>query len=513
MKEERNYTVYIHVNKINSKTYVGITMQNPPEKRWANGMGYIHNKYFTRAIEKYNWNIGFEHIILFKDKTKKEAEELEILFIKILKSNNPKYGYNISNGGNTVGTHSEETKLKISRIKKGKNLSYKNYISKKVICDNKEFGCIIDCANYYNINNTTMGGWLNKNVNMPQKFIDLGLRYVNDDNTYYEPQKIRKIICNNKIFNTIEECAEYYNIKPQNLYNWLTERYGMPEKYIKLGLRYVDDKTTIYNKQTTPTSTKIICDDIIFDTIESCANYYNISRGKITYWLRLNKMPQQFIDMKLRYYNKINFDNNQIPEIMPLKRCTTNKEVVCDNMIFYSIRNCADYYKINHNTMACWLSGRSKMPIKFIKLGLAFSNDENNIKQARYILCGNKIFDTMSDCADYYNIPVSRMQSWFQLNSMPQNFIDLGLRWSDDDNFNPNPQIKPSKLIICDNKVFNKTKNCANYYDIQPQNVSRWLNGARKMPQKYIDLGLRYYNPEVDGDIEQYEQYIETKAV
>ena len=114
---EQNYTVYMHICP-NGKRYIGITKQKP-EKRWNNGKGYLANEYFTNAIKKYGWE-NIEHIILFTNLTKCEAENKEIELIKYYKSNNRKYGYNIQNGGNTIGTHSKETKLKISKANKGK---------------------------------------------------------------------------------------------------------------------------------------------------------------------------------------------------------------------------------------------------------------------------------------------------------------------------------------------------------------------------------------------------------
>lgn len=39
-KEERNYKVYIHTNKLNNKKYIGITKQDP-ERRWKNGWGVL----------------------------------------------------------------------------------------------------------------------------------------------------------------------------------------------------------------------------------------------------------------------------------------------------------------------------------------------------------------------------------------------------------------------------------------------------------------------------------------
>ena len=115
---EKNYYVYIHINKLNNKTYIGITSQNP-KVRWNNGYGYFNQKKFYNAILKYGWD-NFEHKIIFSGLTKEEAEMKEIELIKVYKSNQQEYGYNIANGGNCVGTCSEITKQKISNANKGR---------------------------------------------------------------------------------------------------------------------------------------------------------------------------------------------------------------------------------------------------------------------------------------------------------------------------------------------------------------------------------------------------------
>ena len=108
-----NYTVYKHQNKINNKVYIGITSMAPP-KRWNNGHGYYHNTHFDAAIKKYGWE-NFEHIILFGNLSKKEAEEKEIALIQQYKSLDANYGYNIAKGGiSGVAYHSQISKEKMS---------------------------------------------------------------------------------------------------------------------------------------------------------------------------------------------------------------------------------------------------------------------------------------------------------------------------------------------------------------------------------------------------------------
>lgn len=115
------YTVYMHISP-SGKRYIGITMRNPL-KRWGhNGYCYKNNEYFYRSILKYGWD-NFQHLILYSGLSKEDAEKMEIDLIAKYKTTNNQFGYNIENGGNTIGTHSEETRKKISEWHKGKHLS------------------------------------------------------------------------------------------------------------------------------------------------------------------------------------------------------------------------------------------------------------------------------------------------------------------------------------------------------------------------------------------------------
>ena len=109
--EEKCYTVYMHICP-NNKKYIGITKLKP-KNRWKNGKSYKTQQLFFRAIQKYGWD-NIKHEILFSNLTKEEAEQKEIELIALYKSNQREYGYNVANGGNCVGSVSEETKKKIS---------------------------------------------------------------------------------------------------------------------------------------------------------------------------------------------------------------------------------------------------------------------------------------------------------------------------------------------------------------------------------------------------------------
>lgn len=120
---EKQYIVYSHTTP-NGKVYIGITSQTNPNRRWQNGLGYRTQPMFHRAIVKYGWD-NIKHEVLYSGLKKEEAEKIEIALIAMYDSTNPDHGYNVENGGNCVGTHSEETKSKISEAQKGsKNHMY-----------------------------------------------------------------------------------------------------------------------------------------------------------------------------------------------------------------------------------------------------------------------------------------------------------------------------------------------------------------------------------------------------
>lgn len=123
--------MYLHTTP-NNKRYVGITHQYPLNLRWKSGKGYKGNTYFYKAIQKYGWD-NIKHEVLFENLTKEEAEQKEIELIEFYKSNNRRFGYNIENGGNCCGTHSEETKKKISIANKGNTYCLGRKISKEHI--------------------------------------------------------------------------------------------------------------------------------------------------------------------------------------------------------------------------------------------------------------------------------------------------------------------------------------------------------------------------------------------
>lgn len=106
-------SVYIFINVINNKVYIGKTIDSYTY-RWSchKNSSKLHNYYFYKAINKYGWD-NFNKYVIFQteelENTKENKEyldkiilEKEKYYINFYKSNNSEYGYNLTNGGEGV---------------------------------------------------------------------------------------------------------------------------------------------------------------------------------------------------------------------------------------------------------------------------------------------------------------------------------------------------------------------------------------------------------------------------
>ena len=204
----KKYIVYRHSSKTTGKVYIGITCQNPI-KRWGAGNNYKGCLHFYSAILKYGWD-DFEHTILHEHLSKSKAIEIEKSLIAYYKALSK--SYNMTEGGDGVIQStkvSNDTRDKMSKAHKGQMTGEKNPMfgkhhdkewkdrnskmmkerhrntphpmGKKVICDGVMFQNIAECAKVYGQDRTTMSRWLRGKYKMPQKFVKLGLRYYSED--------------------------------------------------------------------------------------------------------------------------------------------------------------------------------------------------------------------------------------------------------------------------------------------------------------------------------------------
>lgn len=123
--------IYKWANKVNGKKYVGQTIH--PEKRYQQHKRgeRADSQIVDRAILKYGpKNFDYTVLLTIHADTREELrgllDEAEIALIRLEQSYyKTGLGYNMTLGGMTRGsyTHTETTKMKLSRIMKGKKLS------------------------------------------------------------------------------------------------------------------------------------------------------------------------------------------------------------------------------------------------------------------------------------------------------------------------------------------------------------------------------------------------------
>lgn len=114
--------IYKITNEINDKIYIGQTTQSLNDRiknYWDEVVYSKTSRPIIEAMRKYGYNKFHFEIVEDNINSKEELDQKEIYYIKFFHSLTKENGYNIENGGNSVGKHSEETKYKISQAQLG----------------------------------------------------------------------------------------------------------------------------------------------------------------------------------------------------------------------------------------------------------------------------------------------------------------------------------------------------------------------------------------------------------
>ena len=232
--KERYGIIYKIENTVNGKVYIGQTTSSFNKRYKREGVGIErvynhhkslkeHNRYYNdhllRSIEKY----GFEAFDVIEEfdvaYSKEELDSLEKKYIIEFDCINN--GYNHEDGGSN-GRPSEETCKKISEARKGKYIGENNpnYGNHKLAGENNPM---------YGKKHTEQtrqkrsnNHWNCKGENHPlygkhhseEERIKISESLKGKKCGENSP-RARKIIClnDNKIFNTLKECTEYYKLK------------------------------------------------------------------------------------------------------------------------------------------------------------------------------------------------------------------------------------------------------------------------------------------------------------
>lgn len=306
MAREKVCGIYKITNLINGKVYIG--QSNDIEDRWRdhkwistqeNKIEYSYPLY--RAFRKYGLeNFSFEVIEQCPEEDLNEKEIYYIEFYRAYFHYENSNGYNQTLGGEgTRGKKiSDETREKIRISCTGRKSSR----TKTVISEGKTFRNAEECANYYGISKGTLKQWLTGRYCMPLEWYEKGLRYEEKSMEDYEIRNKILVICDDKIFNSIKECANYYNVSYNAMVSWLNKTEAMPQQFFDMKLHFKKDNFENCNYKIQQGIKKIECENMIFESLKECAEYYNIKESTMRSWLNhSNKMPKTFYDLGLHY--------------------------------------------------------------------------------------------------------------------------------------------------------------------------------------------------------------------
>lgn len=116
--------IYKVTNIVNDKVYIGLTIRTLSVRKSqhvSDSKRHTYNSYFHSAIRKYGIE-SFKWEIIASAASKTQLKKLEISKIAEHNSNNCKFGYNLTIGGDGVNglVFTDEQKLNISKSKIGK---------------------------------------------------------------------------------------------------------------------------------------------------------------------------------------------------------------------------------------------------------------------------------------------------------------------------------------------------------------------------------------------------------
>nr|DAK83634.1 MAG TPA: intron associated endonuclease [Caudoviricetes sp.] len=262
------------------------------------------------AIQKYGWE-NVEHIVLYENLSFEAATEKEKELIKKYKTNCSRYGnefgYNMTDGGEgTLGRRYCENIAQANRKrllgKKGRECPN----SRPVLCDGIEYESLTQFKEKNGYPKGNIQAWLNGEVGMPEYWYnkklcykDLGFDVVNRT---VLPNRNRKIVIDNIVFENLYECATYLDITTSSLCLYLNNKHQPPTELIERGLRYEDEESHIF-KISDKNSNPIKCtiDDLIFNSCKELADYIGRKKGTVWAWLSGHSpIPEEYKERKMK---------------------------------------------------------------------------------------------------------------------------------------------------------------------------------------------------------------------
>jgi group I intron endonuclease len=220
--------VYCAHNILNEKVYIGYTTTTLKNRikahYYCSRSQNKSNNYFKNALSKYKKE-DFKWYVLYESKELAKLIEQEKYFVQLLESNNRKYGYNLTTGGE-IPNFNEEVCKKISNKAKQRNLNGKNnpFFGKH---HSEEQRTLWSETRKGKVNNPDFKNHSQETKNiLSQKAIDKWKALNDEEKQLFRDKHSKSIIClnNGMKFKSLIEASITLNINKASISHQLTNR-------------------------------------------------------------------------------------------------------------------------------------------------------------------------------------------------------------------------------------------------------------------------------------------------
>lgn len=282
-----DHKVYMHINNINGKKYVGITRQKP-ENRWRE---YEAKTPIGAAFRKYGRE-NFTSMVLLWNLTKEEAEEIEISLIACFHTLTTEWGYNIEHGGSARGKVADETKEKIRQSQKRR--WKENYEEMYVLTHNPETSKKRSNSLKKVYSDTNLGEQLSKKLKdrwaNPEYKAKMSKRM--EKNAW----NLKPVICEGIEYLSISDFARKNNLTEEAVSSWLSGKRTMPDEWYDKGLSYKEFPND-RKKRSKSGKYEIGIDGNMFTKISDASKYLGVGDGTLGRYLNgRRKIPKSLLD-------------------------------------------------------------------------------------------------------------------------------------------------------------------------------------------------------------------------
>lgn len=238
--------VYLIENNVNSKKYVGITLRNPPQKRFEEHIqsSSMAEKRLKGSLAEAINTHGEKHFsfkILKTAKTQADLQSLEKQFIKDYNTQNPE-GYNLSKGGTIGRVPGRAVEIPSLGLK---------------------FKSVADAARHFNIDSSALLYRLDKGYTPEQS---VGLEPLN-----WSSSRWKKVTVDGMDFPSTKEAAKYFGHPPNRIRNRINKGWTVEDAL----------KTPFVSR-----SKEIKIDGVVYPSMRQAARSLGISFDALRYKIK-----------------------------------------------------------------------------------------------------------------------------------------------------------------------------------------------------------------------------------